>query len=640
MTGELVPELHDIGKLVDNNSVSQEIPDFLGAKHWFKDIDLASINLPQPESLTWLGVVGHHLLKDLSQLPEQLKPYPYESLSSLALLQLADHFASSTSRVLEKKFEEKIGVDKTDWASLNTDCVQTIWKYEQEEITGLPVRTKADLRTLLEFIQTDPNYINLLEHLQYGKALACVPEEKGFPRNITSLRTHLDLTGKSYRILNSVVTKKAPSKLVYLKQEATSAGKAEKTWRFRLARCRVTFPQHLSRVHDFGVFLRLRELMQEIAKDDRVLMHTLDSLWLLLPVEEISPLSSVLKPFLDAGFIIEVKVAEEVLENIDSKILDQGKSEIGNLYLYPDTPSSFSPPICELCQMRPASPEPEIDEKSAITEHLCKVCTEFRRLSEERARFTRLGGEWEESGTTIAWVRIHLAYEKLPRALKDLFKTYIRETSETITEGETQVLADNLRDIALMVDFTKDYHNLLAAFSRHIINEMEVEEIGGEHPELLAIAVKAKGQTLQIADTFVEEFGQIFPRCEDDSPISLSISVSNAKYPFIEHRRFLDRPGDAINIQAVGRACLELSISRFRRLREIEPEQASSKLHRAVTVGVRTRSKLMEEIEFLEDLQRHQQLHRAHIQECFSVEQLLNYYRIMMIGGSHESLGI
>lgn len=634
MAGELVPELHDIGKLCDVETLSQDIPVFKSASHWFKDIDLASIGLPKPETLTWLGVIGHHRLIPGSMLgspAKELQADSFENIASLAKLQLGDHFASSTTRALE---EEK-GIHKTGWRAFNTDTVQTIWRSEVARSSSLPVKNKEDLRKLLEYLQTEPDYANFATRSVYGNLLVEIPEEKGFPRNITSLKVHLELTGKAYRIFQqSTGINPSAKSLTYQGNEAKSVREAEQKWTFRLVRCKITFPQHPSRFHDLGVFLSLQDLMQKIESEDHVLMHTLDSLWFFLPVEEVSPLNGVLKPFLDAGFIIQADVAEKPLGDIDSRVFDRPGENIDHIYLYPHMPDDFPPHICELCQMRRASSETVIDEESGITEHLCQVCKGFRKLSKDKGKFIKLGGEWEELGITIAWVKVSLDYERLPKILTDLFKTYLRE--KTIPEEEIEALAGNLRDTALMVDFTSDYRKLLSAFSSRIRTEMDVEDIGGDHPELLVVALKEKGQALQIADAFIEEFRRLFPKCENDSPISLSISVSNVKYPFFEHWQFLDKPGETLNIQAVNRAWLALSLPKFRKLRGLKPEKgekASSKLHRAVAVGARTGSELMAKIEFLEDLQCYPDLHKAHIEHGFPINELINYHKIADIGG-------
>lgn len=634
MTNELVPELHDIGKLIDKKELSKEIPAFRAASHWFKDIDLGSENMPHPETLTWLGVIGHHSLKYLHSPPKTLQKYSFDSITLLARLQIADHFASSTSRVLEEQIEEEKGIQISGWNAFDTDTVQTIWNTSMIKLSGLPINNRKEVYQLLKYLQTDPDYVDLITKSKYGNFLTEIPEEKGFPRNVTSLKTHLELTGKVYRILEqSIGINPSAKSITYRGDEKKSAKEAENKWAFRLARCTVTFPQHPSRAHDLGIFLRLSQLMEEMEKDDHVLMHTLDRLWLFLPVEEGTPLDTVLKPLLDDGFIIEADVAEKELKGLDPGIFDKPGKEFKQYVLYPELPDKIKPPICELCQMRPGSMQVE---KGGVYEQLCPVCAGFRSFSEEQHRFNRLGGEWEKSGIPVAWVKISLDYAVLPDILRGLFEKYIREKDKTIPGEEIDSLVRELRYTALMADFTRDYQTLLSSFYRTICKNWQVEDIGGDHPELLIIPVKEKGQAFLIADAFVEVFHQIFPECESASPVSISISISNAKYPFFEHWRNMEEPVNAINIQVLNRAKIQLSIPGYIELRNLKLEKSfrsSSKLHHAIAIKERTGSELLQKIDFLEDLHSIPELLKSHIEKGYSIDTILGYQKIADIGG-------
>src|SRR5579863_133879 len=60
-----------------------------------------------------------------------------------------------------------------------------------------------------------------------------------------------------------------------------------------------------------------------------------------------------------------------------------------------------------------------------------------------------------------------------------------------------------------------------------------------------------------------------FPRCYDDSPIQLSLSLSSAKYPYNEHWQFLSCPVDPnkpISIQKANDFHFRLSLQQFNAL--------------------------------------------------------------------------
>jgi hypothetical protein len=489
----------------------------------------------------------------------------------------------------------------------------------------------------LRFLEGDPDREQL--HSRYGELLDAIPEEKALPQCVTRLKTHLDLVGKVYRVLRRYVDVDFATRgLRYNNVPAKDVSTAEASWEFRLMRCKVTFEQRPSRAHDLGVFLKLHDVMQRVGQEDHALLHTLDALWLLLPGEDVLALRTVLSPLLDAGFTVEAEVAEVPLATLSSDVFEKRKDLVRKLCLQPQLAPSLPPKLCELCQVQRASLQPVIDERSGIQEFLCDTCKGYRDLSKNRGTFRKLGDLWEELDISVAWVRIHIDYVHLHRTLRGLYRAYLDQLPPKvdISGEEIDTIVNELRDTALMVDFTRDFEALVSRYTGRLKKELDpddIENIAGERPELLVVALVRRGQVLDMADIFLKEFEQVFPACEGDSPVSLSMSISNAKYPFFEHWRYLDQPKEAINIQVVGRACLELSIPRYRRLREMAPERASSKLHRAAAVGVRTRSALMEKIEFLENLGRYPNLQRAHIEERFAVGQLLDYHKILELGG-------
>jgi len=656
---ELVPELHDIGKLIDNEALSQETGlDF--AHHYFSDqkfrpLDLSSANLPVPVGPTWAAIRYHggRVLGPNSQLTS---PAPAvrrdagDALPDVYLVILADHLASSTSRSVA---QEETGDERRENWPPDSASAHCLWRDDpgSRRRTGPLISTRSALHDLLAFVAKNPSAATFYE--RYADLLTQIPEEKGFPRDVTTLLTHCNLVGKYYRVLRSC-TERTNRGLAYVGNEQRVYGRDERgsrpripgmetEWPFRLVRCKVTFPQHPARAHDLGVFLRLAELMADLGAQDTVLLHTLTTLWMFLPTDKVIGLRDALKPLLDAGFIVGAEVAEAPLCDLSSNIFYRRPDLVQHIVLHPDMPETIplthdTPRICELCHVRPSRPAPERDEESGVEEFLCAVCAGFREKSSREGRFNKLGGSWEKENFPVAWVRIALDYDRLWCVLKDLFRRYVKANTD-LPDDTIREHVNQLRDAALMVDFTRDYNDLLRHFAdalRRDFGDASIEEIAGERPELLVVALKEAGQAFKIVDTFETEFRSVFPLCEDDSPISLSISISNAKYPFFEHWRFLDAPqqANAIRIQAVGRARLELSIPRFRALRNLglEETKASSKLHNAAAVFARTDSHLLEQVDLLDGIKKFPNLFAA-TSQGFSVADLLAYHKIAGIGG-------
>ncbi len=632
MPRELVPELHDIGKLVDNKAIRELSRHF--ENHSFA-YDLSRFGLPEPATLTWLAI-RHHMQIDmtasLGALPGRIKAVPLDTedgrleRKSLLNLCLADRLAASTSRVVREP-AGRVALDTDAWRPQR----QVLWRTAKEVVGAemwSSVRSRDALADLLTLLSEGRSWTVFAE--KYGDDLDAVAEDRGFPRNLTTLRTHLELTGKYFRMLERHTTvRRQPLHLVYNRESVGHLNDAWARWQFRLVRCQISFPQKPARTHDLGVFIELDKVLTDMMKKDHVLLKTLDSLLLFLPAEESFSLRDAVAPLLDSGFVVQASIVKASLNDLSSGAFRRQVERVRPIALYPSLAEQIEPPICDLCQIRQG--HRCVDRDSGIVEMLCESCSRLRRLSSEKNRFTKLGGLWEQKNLPVAWVRLRLDYERLGKALKRLYERYLRggpDTTRASVDGE------DINDTGLVVDFTKDFFLLSRRFMEQISECFgdNVERISGENPELLAVALQREGDALRIADAFCQEIRHLFPDCVEDSPVVASVSIANAKYPFFEHWQYLDKPKEAVNIQAVGRAHLELSVTQFRRLRELKPEKASSKLHRAVALGVRTRSELMEKIAFLEDLRDYPELHQAHI-EGFSVSQLLNYHMLLDIGG-------
>ena len=98
---KLVPELHDIGKLVDHQNCAYMI------SHWFNIEELRKERISVPQNKSFEGIQKHHC--------KEKNPYckkEEEVLNDLdiVLLIMADHFASGFSR-LDEKTKPQIKVD-------------------------------------------------------------------------------------------------------------------------------------------------------------------------------------------------------------------------------------------------------------------------------------------------------------------------------------------------------------------------------------------------------------------------------------------------------------------------------------------------------------------------------------------------
>ncbi len=363
---ELVPELHDVGKLLDNEAL-RAATGLPFAHHCFSNpkyqpLDLASVGLSVPTGPTWAGIRYHgdRGLGPMTQLgapPRDVAAEAGDAISDVYLLIIADHLAASTSRPVAEEEAREARQQAGTWPPDTSRC-HRLWHDDPNERTGTGplIATVSELRGLLAFVASKPDAAAFYE--RYGRLLGQIPEGKGFPGGVTNLRTHCNLVGRFYRVLRSAVRRSAGG-LTYAGDEQRTYVGMEHSWRFRLARCRVRIPGIPARLRDLGVFQRLEAALESLEADidrrNHLLLATFQDFWLFLPPEDIRPISHVIAPLLDAGFHVEGEVREALLVNLTDWGSRDGNPLVTCRYLQPELPAHVSPPICEVCQLAPGT---------------------------------------------------------------------------------------------------------------------------------------------------------------------------------------------------------------------------------------------------------------------------------------------
>lgn len=305
--GSLVPEIHDIGKLVpsdlDAPTTDEDRPNWHG-RGAFSSLDWGALGLVEPETTTWLAVRHHHDTIPYMILPQS--PAPREGMVDIVLTGIADHLAASASRATP---------DKTGYGGGEKfTYVHKLWNpaADKRQDQWSPIESLEDLRGLIGFLSRDPDADAFFA--RYGGWLEATPEDKTPPKVVTSLRTHSELTGKFYQILKRHIEVEAkegkPVAMIYMDQRADGPETAEKNWRFQLLRCQIDFPQSPVRARDLNVFYLLEEHTDALVDSDYshyVLFHTTDTFWLCLPLDGSITAKTILKSFLDDGFFFEVQ---------------------------------------------------------------------------------------------------------------------------------------------------------------------------------------------------------------------------------------------------------------------------------------------------------------------------------------------
>ncbi|MBW9222759.1 hypothetical protein KKP97_06920 [Methanothermococcus sp. SCGC AD-155-C09] len=504
---KFIPELHDIGKLVDNK-VKEEVKKQIGKQikssrvnHVFIDFDFKKFGVPQPTSPSWWGQY-HHEKKEINKninkwnLRDSLGNAPsYDNKYSLFLLVLADHLASSSSRILRLASENKVNPEK--------EGIVKLWDKEFYESQGkhwAAFRTKEDLKKLFEEIENCSSGEDFLN--KYRECLLLTPEDKGFPLNITSLYTHCELVGKFYRVLEKHTDVKKPDGEISIEynkinvkkiKEAEGSKKIEGKWKARMIKCWIKFPHSFVRLRDINLLSKREKLIENIVKNypDNVIYYTSDFIFLFLTLNE--DLEIIFKEFLEQGFYIEVI---EILSNLgsldsilDKKVLEARKSKNHQMlkvlnnrstkvyknYLMPEMPEEISPPICDICQQRRGVEQ----VKENIKEWICDECNSIR---DKAGKFNEYADEWEKEGVKVCWFKFSIDQKKLEEWLLKAFECYIDEGINKLEEkckdkfNEKLEKVDKVNKLKKLMDYKKGKKEIEKSIDKLNYEIKEIED--------------------------------------------------------------------------------------------------------------------------------------------------------------------
>jgi hypothetical protein len=591
--GELVPELHDVGKLVDEEAIASAISGWPQRwKHTFttrrdEPIDLKALGLPQPCNATWYGVVNHHpeRLSNGSRLSDpnvglwREDPEAAKIAPQLLLLRVADHLASSTSRVLARDAVVSAGRTST------SDTRRCLWSGAGTSKTVSLIRTRDQLVELLTLLSSDPADASGFFD-RYGDRLGMIPEDKAFPRNVTTLATHVRLVGQYYRALRRHSSERSAGtrrSLDYAGISAESVTEIEERWVFRIVRCRLRFQAIPARLRDLGVFQRAEAILGDLERDkntgDLVLFRTFDDLWLFVPREEVLPIRRVLQPLLDAGVEVDARVHEAPL----GTLMDGGGVGTG-CYLQHDIPAEIAPPLCEVCQL--AAGRVWHRRPDDVPEHLCNACRDSRdRYSH---RFERLEA-WADGDA--AWVRVVLDPARLEPHLRGLYGRFLNDGAGASLGPEIgAVPAGAVRTTALAADYVADFAAMLEDFAGALndafgSDRLESPQLGRK--QLMVLRVRNRGDVMRVVKLFYQAVLARFPGSLADAPFRLAIAVATVHFPFAEHWRLLESATKPVELYLVGTGRLALDLLAIPGVLLLLNDRGTSRrgLHRLADLG-------------------------------------------------------
>ncbi|AZR74026.1 hypothetical protein BBF96_11850 [Anoxybacter fermentans] len=459
---DFIAELHDIGKLVHDdvkNQVKDKIKDKVKGKvdakawkgHVFVDFPFSEFGfeISKDPSPSWWGQYHHYKLNKVSIDEIDINEWnqlsiPEEYIQDVFLLKLADHLASSISRVVEKV------LDSND--VLKNNGVLKLWNKKPQK-NWAAFNDINDLKVLFDEIQNCDSGDDFLE--KYRKNLLLTPEDKSFPRNVTTLYTHVELVGKIYRVLKKYSTlicdENGLISIKFDEKELKTVNEAErgnKSWEAKIVKCWIKFPHSFVRLRDINLLRKRDELLKKVKEryNDEILFSTSDFLTLFVP-KSIN-LKEIFKDFLDWGFYVEVIEIIANLGKLDS-ILDRKifkarkqekknenqKAEISNntkvykKYFQQILPDKIMP-ICDICQQNYVI-EKRDENKEDIKEWVCEKCKSIRKYGEP---FREYGEIWDKEGVKVCWFKFSLDQKKLENWLQKAFNDYIRDYPDYVKE--------------------------------------------------------------------------------------------------------------------------------------------------------------------------------------------------------------
>ncbi|MGC8979300.1 hypothetical protein [Caldisericum sp.] len=643
MSKEFIAELHDIGKLVDKDRLSK----FKLTGHTFEDFDFAANNITKPSSPSWWTQYHHKVEanKDIntwSDIPPECRP-------NIFLLIIADHLASSVSRALPP-----LG------SAGESEGVLKLWNYkfyENEKSKGknwAAFVSDDDLKGMFETFDKITSPYEFLD--KYRENLLITPEDKSKPRDITSLYTHIELVGKIYRVLKRHINLENNGEIrlklnnVEVKRIKEAEGGDRTTgnqdiekgkWQARFVKCYLKHPHSFVRLQDINLLVKRKELIEGFVKknSDYVMFYTSDFISLFLPLG--IDLNEFFKDFLDNGFFVEYieTIADlgVLRSNLDTKIIRARENRNDNtlqvlnrrdtkvykkIIMSEDINNNeILPPICDICQIRPAKER----IKENIKEWICDRCYEIR---ESGASFN-YSEDWLVE--KVVWFKFTLNNEKLEAWLQIAFGRYI----DSLSIKNSQILKDEFRSLACFTDFINDYKKMIRTFWEEINNrnlsDIKMPIYGYEE---LGVCQYSGKTTQNIIEVFLEVYSEYFHNCDGDSssPISLSLSISNIKYPLREHFRFFEHPEGFINIRNQDLFQINYDKNEIEwLLKNIQLPQSKHFLYKLAGIYEKTKSDINISVEIINNKKTQPDIYDFYLKFNTSPEKILNFHRIVEV---------
>ena len=614
---EPVPEIHDIGKLINKEATEIE--------HNFENYPGKLQGLPEiKENATWKGIREHHCQLPAKKQEKVLKEYPKSK--ETVILAIADSLASVVSRHIKIGGHPFYNVYK-------------LWNPTQN-ITRLSNAIRAHsmgkewIEKIVNFVNKNPSKEEYFQ--EFGAYLEKRCEDASPGCNITSLLTHSILVGKFYRVLKKI---EIPLQIDFRnakKEEICDLvnKKLPSLIKLTIIKCKIKLPQYIHRTRDLNIFKIREELLRKFQeKYPEVFFRTSDEM--IIFSKDDSILDEIKNKIKKYGLIIEITKATPTLKKGDFKnnfikvLFGRGKKEV----LYSKDPEDEIPSnigICEVCQLSPVKSYDILsdDEKKLLvdekgrTDNLCESCIEIRKYGESLSLLSK----WEEGN--VAWIKITLDFMKLVEKLKMLYKEYITGLGEKDVERYIEIRP------SLISEFQLDYNKFLNQFNEKIHQNFDGEEkrVQDVLEDLFCIKINKLSEIVKILEIYNELIGEFFPKFREtsqfsNSPLRFVISCSNVKFPFFEHWRHLENPKYDVEVILIGKGKIELELNKLSKLLDLKLKEKTA-LEKLGKISEISEQLAWMQIFSEKEVKFYPELQEA-LREGFKLSSLLTYIKII-----------
>jgi len=665
---EFIPELHDIGKLVDHKNCKYMI------SHYFNVEELEKDGIQLPQNKTFEGIQKHHI-------SEVKDPSIMKNLD-IILLKMADHFASGFSRldIEDRKGEEKVRkVIKADKRITYKRSVYKLWnKNKQINIKDKLIScTKENIEAILDIVAK--NDWGTLSS-KYDKLLDIVPEDKMPLFNVISLKTHMTLVGKVYRFLKSEVQSFENGKIQFfgdISRMPTGVRDIEKKVKFKVVFVSISTPKSIARVNDLSFFEILDKLLNKLRQEDQVLFVSPESFLFICGKEDKIENINFIKEFINSGFRLEtkevisplselVKLPQELVkkevnsqyENLmkilqnkkipeDAKANKKGEFIEGYSSFYhiyePQRPKEIRN-LCDICQQNEAIPYNELteEEKKLVTkeengkqiiESLCKYCLNIRKEYEKSGNLKPFA-KWEDETPRpdALWIKLSLDINNLMEVLKRNYEEYIEDVLKNNPDLAKQLKNQYELRYTWVSEFLYEYERFLNEFYKEIEELFDIIRIGKE----LWVGKKTEdGQVQKFIHCYLRKVEDYFPdfiKFKKKPPILLKVIWTNVKSPFMEIWRQLSQSDKPISIILKNGDELNVDVETMSYLNDelnLDSENVSSFLHKLTEMYEQSGLKLLPLVEVFNERCKYENLYKAVSEKKLSIVDILNWYKIV-----------